>query len=45
MRRFQINVCLSGRKATALYRVHSFKNELIAFLEKHGIEYKEWMLD
>ena len=27
------------------HRVHSFKEELIAFLEKHGIEYKEWMLD
>jgi REP element-mobilizing transposase RayT len=24
---------------------HSFKDELIVFLEKHGIEYENWMLD
>ena len=24
---------------------HSFKDELIVFLEKHGIEYSSWMLD
>lgn len=24
---------------------HSFKDELIVFLEKHGIEYASWMLD
>ena len=24
---------------------HSFKDELIAFLEKHGIEYESWMVD
>ena len=26
------------------HKVHSFKDELIAFLEKHGIECKQWML-
>jgi hypothetical protein len=24
---------------------HSFKYELIAFLDKHGIKYEAWMLD
>jgi len=27
------------------HRSRSFKEELIAFLEKHGIEYEDWMLD
>jgi hypothetical protein len=27
------------------HQVHSFKDELIAFLDKHGIEYEKWMLD
>ena len=27
------------------HRSRSFKEELIAFLDKHGIEYEDWMLD
>jgi len=27
------------------HRSRSFKDELIAFLDKHGIEYEAWMLD
>jgi len=27
------------------HQVHSFKDEFIAFLERHGIEYESWMLD
>jgi REP element-mobilizing transposase RayT len=27
------------------HRVHSFEDELIAFLDKHGIPYEKWMLD
>jgi len=27
------------------HAAHSFKDELIAFLDKHGIEYEKWMLD
>jgi REP element-mobilizing transposase RayT len=27
------------------HEVHSFKDELIGFLDKHGIEYQGWMLD
>ena len=47
------SIAVSGVEDTIRYiqsqeehhRVHSFKEELIAFLDKHGIEYKEWMLD
>ena len=47
------SIAVSGTEDTVRYiqsqkehhRVHSFKDELIAFLDKHGIEYKEWMLD
>ena len=43
----------SGVEATMRYiqsqqenhKAHSFKDELIGFLEKHGIEYENWMLD
>jgi putative transposase len=27
------------------HRLRSFKEELIAFLDRHGIEYEDWMLD
>ena len=27
------------------HKVHSFKDELIMFLERHGISYEKWMLD
>src|SRR5439155_25427513 len=27
------------------HKVHSFKDELIAFLDKHGIQYERWMRD
>jgi hypothetical protein len=27
------------------HAVHSFSDELIAFLDKHGTEYEKWMLD
>jgi hypothetical protein len=27
------------------HKVHSFKDELILFLDKHGIPYEKWMLD
>ena len=47
------SIAVSGMDDTVRYiqsqkehhQVHSFKEELIAFLDKHGIEYKEWMLD
>jgi len=47
------SIAVSGVKDTNGYiqsqkehhRVHSFKDELITFLEKHGNEYREWMLD
>ena len=47
------SIAVSGVEDTIRYiqsqrehhRVHSFKEELIAFLDKHGIEYQEWMLD
>ena len=47
------SIAVSGVEDTIRYiqsqeehhRVHSFKEELIAFLDKHGIEYKECMLD
>jgi len=47
------SIAVSGVKATMRYiesqkqhhQSHSFKDELIAFLEKNGIRYKTWMLD
>jgi REP element-mobilizing transposase RayT len=27
------------------HRLHSFEDELIVFLDKHGIPYEKWMLD
>jgi REP element-mobilizing transposase RayT len=47
------SIAVSGVKATVRYiesqkehhQSHSFKDELIAFLEKNGIPYETWMLD
>ncbi len=47
------SISMSGLEDTTRYiqyqKQHhanlSFKEELIVFLEKHGIEYEEWMLD
>jgi REP element-mobilizing transposase RayT len=47
------SIAVSGVKATMRYiesqkqhhQSHSFKDELIAFLEKNGIPYETWMLD
>jgi len=47
------SIAVSGVKATMRYiesqkqhhQSHSFKDELIAFLEKNGIRYETWMLD
>ena len=47
------SVAISGVDDTTRYiqsqqehhAVHSFTDELIAFLDKHGIEYEKWMLD
>jgi REP element-mobilizing transposase RayT len=47
------SIAVSGTEETIRYiqsqkehhKSHSFKEELIAFLDKHGIEYKEWMLE
>ncbi len=47
------SIAVSGVKATVKYiqsqkkhhQSHSFKDELIAFLEKNGIPYETWMLD
>jgi putative transposase len=47
------SIAISGIEDTIKYiqfqqehhRVHSFEDELIAFLDKHGIPYEKWMLD
>ena len=47
------SIAVSGVEGTVRYiqsqkehhQRHSFKDELIVFLEKHGIEYSSWMLD
>jgi REP element-mobilizing transposase RayT len=47
------SIAVSGVRATMRYidsqkqqhQSHSFKDELIAFLEKNGIPYETWMLD
>lgn len=47
------SIAVSGVEDTVRYiqsqkehhRRHSFKDELIGFLERHGIEYESWMLD
>jgi putative transposase len=47
------SIAVSGVEDTIRYiqsqkehhQVHSFKDEFIAFLERHGIEYEIWMLD
>ena len=47
------SIAVSGMENTIGYiqsqkehhKVHSFNDELIAFLDKHGIEYENWMLD
>jgi putative transposase len=47
------SIAVSGIEATVAYiksqkehhQVHSFDDELIAILEKHGIQYERWMLD
>ena len=47
------SIAISGVEDTLRYiqsqkehhQRHSFKDELIVFLEKHGIEYASWMLD
>lgn len=47
------SIAVSGIEDTVRYiqtqkehhRRHSFKDELIVFLERHGIEYESWMLD
>jgi|ERR1044072_1315899 REP element-mobilizing transposase RayT len=47
------SITVSGTEDTVRYiqlqkehhKMHSFKEELIAFLDKHGIEYKEWTLE
>ena len=47
------SIAVSGIEDTIRYiqfqkehhKIHSFKDELIAFLDKHGIEYEKWMLD
>jgi hypothetical protein len=49
----RFSVAISGVDDTMRYiqsqkehhAVHSFTDELIAFLDKHGIEYEKWMLD
>jgi len=46
------SIAVSGVEDTIRYiqsqkehhELHSFQDELIAFLEKHGIEYESWML-
>ena len=47
------SVAISGVDDTMRYiqsqkehhAVHSFTDELVAFLDKHGIKYERWMLD
>jgi putative transposase len=47
------SIAVSGIEDTLRYiqtqkehhQTHSFKDELIAFLDKHGIQYETWMLD
>lgn len=47
------SIAISGVEDTVRYiqsqeehhRRHSFKDELIVFLQKHGINYESWMLD
>ena len=47
------SIGVSGVEETVAYirnqkehhRSRSFKEELVAFLDKHGIEYEDWMLD
>ena len=47
------SIAVSGKEGTIGYiqsqkehhKVHSFNDELIAFLGKHGIEYEKWMVD
>ena len=47
------SIAISGVEDTVRYiqsqkahhQRHSFKDELVVFLEKHGIEYAGWMLD
>ena len=47
------SIAVSGIEDTICYiqaqeehhKKHSFQDELIAFLDKHGIEYEAWMLD
>jgi REP element-mobilizing transposase RayT len=47
------SIAVSGVKDTMRYietqqehhRAHSFEEELIVFLDKHGIPYEKWMLD
>jgi REP element-mobilizing transposase RayT len=47
------SISVSGVEDTVSYiknqkehhQLHSFKDELVAFLNKHGIEYESWMLD
>jgi len=48
------SIAVSGIEDTVRYiqlqkehhkRGHSFKDELIAFLDRYGIEYEKWMLD
>ena len=47
------SIAVSGIEDTIRYiqsqkehhQAHSFKDELITFLDKHGIPYEKWMLD